>query len=284
MVALRHILLSSLWMLVAIAAAADSAKTVPDRANSLFAQSAAQTLRRDFTDPNLSFLLLDAKSGTVIASRWENPETPIPMGSLVKPFTALAYGEQYGFDFPAFVCRGAANQCWRTQGHGRLTLETAIANSCNAYFKALAMKLSLQQITLTAARFNIEAPNAGASASALAGLGQQWQVSPLRLARAYVELLRRREEPGVREIIGGMALSARWGTGAAVGRALPERAALVKTGTASCTHAKHAPGDGFTVAMWPADDPRILLLVRVHSAPGAEAAAMAGKVLRRLGE
>jgi cell division protein FtsI/penicillin-binding protein 2 len=69
-----------------------------------------------------------------------------------------------------------------------------------------------------------------------------------------------------------------------VGRALPSRAALVKTGTAPCIHAKRAPGDGFAVAIWPADDPRVVLLLRVHSAPGAEAAATAGKILRRIGE
>src|SRR4051812_8000691 len=64
--------------------------------DSLFTQSAAESLTRDFTDPNVSFLLLDARSGSVLASRWDHPDAPIPMGSLVKPFTALAYGEQHG--------------------------------------------------------------------------------------------------------------------------------------------------------------------------------------------
>jgi D-alanyl-D-alanine carboxypeptidase len=67
---------------------------------SLFAQSAAATLEQRFPDPNISFLLLDAHTGAVIASRWTDPEKPIPLGSLVKPFTALAYGEQHEFQYP----------------------------------------------------------------------------------------------------------------------------------------------------------------------------------------
>jgi hypothetical protein len=63
---------------------------------------------------------------------------------------------------------------------------------------------------------------------------------------------------------------------------MPSPAALVKTATAPCTHPRHAPGDGFAVAVWPADNPRILLLVRAHSKPGAGAAAIAGEMLRRM--
>jgi len=41
--------------------------------------------------------------------------------------------------------------------------------------------------------------------------------------------------------------------------------ALVKTGTAPCTHPHAAPGDGFVIAMVPANRPELLLFVRVHS-------------------
>jgi len=34
--------------------------------------------------------------------------------------------------------------------------------------------------------------------------------------------------------------------------------------------------------MFPADAPRVLLLVRVHGVPGAEVAKTAGKMLRRI--
>ena len=102
------------------------------------------------------------------------------------------------------------------------------------------------------------------------------------MARAYLELVRRRDQPGVREILAGMAQSAEEGTGAQVDRALPFPGALVKTGTASCTHAKRASGDGFTVVMAPSDDPQVLLLVRVHGVPGAQAAKIAGQMLRHI--
>jgi cell division protein FtsI/penicillin-binding protein 2 len=77
-----------------------------------------------------------------------------------------------------------------------------------------------------------------------------------------------------------MALSARDGTGAQVHRAFPSADALAKTGTATCTHSRRAPGDGFSVVLVPADDPQILLLVRVHGVSGAQAARTAGQMLR----
>src|SRR5579871_138576 len=64
---------------------------------SLFAQSALQALNRDFRNPDVSFLLFDARTGQVIISRWDFPNTPIPLGSLMKPFAALAYGQQHAF-------------------------------------------------------------------------------------------------------------------------------------------------------------------------------------------
>jgi hypothetical protein len=45
-----------------------------------------------------------------------------------------------------------------------------------------------------------------------------------------------------------------------------------------------APGDGFVVALVPAQQPEILLMVRVHGVPGAKAAETAGRMLRRMEE
>src|SRR5689334_3397076 len=60
---------------------------------SLFAQSSTQWLGDEFRGGEVSFLLLDAHTGMLLASRWDNPNSPIPLGSLVKPFTALAYAQ-----------------------------------------------------------------------------------------------------------------------------------------------------------------------------------------------
>jgi cell division protein FtsI/penicillin-binding protein 2 len=102
------------------------------------------------------------------------------------------------------------------------------------------------------------------------------------MARAYFELYRRRDQPVVREILAGMVQSSRTGTGKGVGETLKHADALVKTGTAPCTHPYAAPGDGFVVAMVPASQPELLLLVRVHSVPGATASLTAGRLLHRL--
>ena len=136
----------------------------------------------------------------------------------------------------------------------------------------------------TAEGFGLNAPASDLTGPPLMGLGTEWQISPLRMAHAYLELIRRREQPGVREVLAGMAQSAQHGTGYGVGQALKHSNALVKTGTAPCTHPRAAPGDGFVVALVPADQPELLLMVRVHSVPGAKASLTAGRMLSRLEE
>lgn len=249
---------------------------------SLFAQSAARALNRDFPGSEISFLLMDATTGQVLATRWEDVGTPIPMGSLEKPFAALAYGAQHGFHFPVHTCRGTASGCWRPSGHGRIDLSSAIAYSCNSYFRLLTSDLRLVDISMTAMRFGLEVPDSEAAGVAFAGFGSGWRVSPIRMARAYVSLIQQKQNPAVGEILIGMAQSAQRGTGAVVNRDLRSSRALVKTGTAPCTHLRRAPGDGFTVALTPADDPKILLMVRVHGVPGSQAANIAGQMLRRI--
>lgn len=265
--------------------------------SSLYAQSAAQALTRALEEcgqsasdsdaicserENLSYLLLNARSGSVLGSDWPNADSPIPLGSLVKPFAALAYGEKHQFRYPTHLCRGIASGCWLPRGHGRLGLQSAIANSCNSYFRMLTRGMTAADMQPITSTFSLQPPPADTAGANLAGLGGHWAISPLAMARAYVELNRRSDQPGVHEILAAMAQSARSGTGEEVDRELVHTSALVKTGTARCTHAKQAPGDGFAVAMVPAGDPEILLLVRVHGAPGSHAAKVAGELLHRI--
>lgn len=251
----------------------------PD-SRSLFAQSAAAILAHDFPDPYVSYLLLDARSGRVLASRWEHPEQPIPLGSLVKPFTAMAYGAAHHYRFPQHECLGG-HTCWDPRGHGRLNVTHAIAYSCNAYFRALASDISIAQSRSQFRHFGLQPPPAGGTPDQLIGLDESWRLSPLQIAQAYLVLASRPWDPGVPLLLQGMADSARFGTGQGVGKALSSGSALAKTGTASCTHGR-APGDGFVVALMPADAPRLLLLVRVHGQPGSRASVTAGRMLRRL--
>ena len=264
---------------------------------SLYSQSAVQAITRALAEcgqhvadadelcserENLSYLLLDVSSGAVLASDWLNSDTPIPLGSLVKPFAALAYGEKHQFKYPVHLCRGTASGCWSPRGHGRIGLQSAIANSCNSYFRMLTRGMTSADAQPVASSFGLQSPDAGAASADLSGLGGSWRILPLAMARAYIELSHRSDQPGIREILAGMAQSGRSGTGAEVDRELVHTSALVKTGTAACTHRKHAPGDGFAIALLPAAHPEILLMVRVHGTPGSHAAKVAGGLLRRV--
>jgi cell division protein FtsI/penicillin-binding protein 2 len=286
MVSIKHILLAA--ALVLLAPLSSRSTSEPQRVvaagSSLYAQASAQALNQDFSDPDISFLLLDARTGELLASRWDQPESPIPLGSLAKPFAALAYGQQHDFRYPSHTCRGSQTGCWRPGGHGDVDLVSAIAFSCNSYFRVLTQDLDPGHVSRTADHYGIESPDGGAVGMELAGLGPRWRISPLRMAHAYLELLGNRNNPAVAQIIAGMERSAREGTGAEVDRVLEVGGAMVKTGTAACTHVRLAPGDGFAIALAPAGDPRILLMVRVHGVPGSRAAKTAGQMLRRIRE
>ncbi len=282
-------------MLGALALASGSGRSVRASAaeavatNSLFAQSAAQILQRqvlqgEFQSSEVAFLLLDARTGALLASHWEDLEQPIPLGSLVKPFIALAYGDQHQFHYPTHLCMGKAGSCWLPHGHGEVNIISAIAYSCNSYFRLLTATMSSADVIPTARQFGVETPAPRLSGPDLIGVGNRWLTSPLHMARAYVELNHRRDQPGAREVLAGMAQSARQGTGLEVDRALKHSSALVKTGTAACTHQPHAPGDGFVVALFPAEQPELLLMVRVHGVPGAKASVIAGRMLSRIEE
>jgi hypothetical protein len=234
-------------------------------AASLPEQSAGIAIDRAFRDPKLSYLLMDCARNREICSRWNHPMDPVRVGSLVKPFTALAYGATHGFRFPVFHCTGSAANCWLPQGHGRMEIASAIANSCNAYFLDLASHVSAQELAGVAERFGLNAPGPDANAGTLIGLGTGWQISPFAIARAYSELIARSADPGVNQILAGMALSGQSGTGRGVGQG-----AYVKTGTAG--------NDGYVIGLFPTDAPRFNLLVRVHGTTGAQAAWVCGKM------
>ena len=273
------------------------AQDVQARSSSLYSQSAALAITHALAQcdqlaehadelcaerNNLTYLLLDVHTGSVLVSDWPDANTPIPLGSLVKPFAALAYGEKYQFRYPIHLCRGTASGCWLPRGHGRIDLQSAIANSCNSYFRMLTRDMTAADVQPVAATFELQSPDANTSGASLAGLGGRWLISPAAMARAYVELSRRSDQPGVRAILAGMAQSGRSGTGAEVDRQLANSSALAKTGTAPCTHAKRAPGDGFAITLFPASNPEVLLMVRVHGVPGSHAAKVAGELLRRI--
>jgi hypothetical protein len=225
----------------------------------------------------VNYLVVDVRSRQVLASRWPDADSAVPVGSLVKPFTALAYAGP----FPEFECKGAANGCWRAKPHGAMNFINALAESCNAYFLQLAERVDAGALAAVAATFGIPAPQSN-TAQARIGLGDAWRIPPVALARAYAELAVRAGDPRVDQILAGLQRAARTGTARAAGS--PVDRVLAKTGTAACVAPRPHKGDGFTVVLYPAEAPKTVLLVRVHNVPGAEAAKTAAKLLRVLRE
>jgi hypothetical protein len=267
--------MTGLFLFAACLATAQTAHETP------FSQSAKAVLEHNFPSPDLSYLLLDT-SGNVLAERWPAP-VPISPGSLVKPFLAIAYGEQHGGRFPTVRCLGTESHCWLPRGHGELELEEAITQSCNAYFLELAAGVDRQRAAQTLARYGLAGPPITASAESLAGLGSAWKETPLAWARAYLQLVNEQQSPAQSRIVKGMLGSAERGTARAVDAVLGRNVALAKTGTAVCSHTPRGAADGFTVVLYPAAQPRLLLLVRVHGVTGAASAKIAGAMLHALG-
>jgi cell division protein FtsI/penicillin-binding protein 2 len=218
-----------------------------------------------------NYLIVDVRTRQIVKQDWPNVDIPIPVGSLVKPFTALAASGP----FPEFTCKGTIDRCWLAKGHGRLGFRDAVANSCNAYFLQLARGVDEHSLAVVAAKFGIPPPDLE-TAEARIGLGRDWQISPLALTRAYCELTSRSIEPRVAEILAGMKQAAETGTASQIGDD-----AMAKTGTAPCLAQRKHKGDGFTIVLAPSSAPRLAILVRVHGVPGAEAAKFAAVLLHR---
>jgi cell division protein FtsI/penicillin-binding protein 2 len=243
--------------------------------NSLLAQAIQSKLSRRWPpSDHLSWLVLDTASGQVLAQQWPSLDDPIPVGSLTKPFLALAYARTHD-TFPHTLCQGTQDLCWLPQGHGTLDLQHAVAHSCNAYFLGLASHLEPTALQTITQLYDLPAAPPDATPAVLIGLEPKWRIAPVTLARAYARLV---NQPGNQSILTGMHLATQQGTA----RALQAEDALAKTGTAPCLHACSASGDGLVLAMTPVANPHILLLVRQHGTTGAATAIVAAQMLHAL--
>ena len=289
-----------------------------EASSSLYGQAATMLLDRSFPSTLIEYLLLDVRTRQILAVRWPNAELPIPVGSLLKPFVALAYGEVHAGtyssssfspsrQFPVLHCRGKRDGCWREGGHGSVALEQAIAESCNAYFLALARDLSasgtgsgsgdgLVAIDRVSAAYGLPAPPPDSITGQgelriprmLIGVTPEWRISPIALAHAYATLAAQSQSAFTSRLLRGMKLAAGpGGTASKVGR--HPGGVLAKTGTAPCVPGADpdsgrcvANGDGLVVVLSPAENPELLLLVRQRGTTGAQTAEVAGQMLSRL--
>ena len=222
--------------------------------------SIAPILKRNFD----SFLIATA-DGHITSRSWPDADIPVPIGSLIKPFTSLAYAKQFGSPFPKVNCDGTT--CWRSSGHGLLDFPHAMAVSCNTYFRSLADRLNPSDLAVLLDSFGIPAKPAMLTRDARLGIGSDLGIAPSTLLKSYAMLLQRQDK----EILEGLRLAGTIGTGKQwKGRV------LVKTGTAACAKDE---GDGFAFVAYPVVNPRTLILVRNHRQTGAATAVKLASVL-----
>ncbi len=214
-----------------------------------------------------SVFRLDIATSRIEAENWAEISTPLAVGSLLKPFAALAYARSFSHRFPEFNCSG--ERCWLPNGHGAVSIVPALAYSCNSYFRELSYAIDPTQLAEVSAAYGLRAPPEGAKPEWYFGLGP-WSQSPQGLLRAYYELWMRRALPGVGAIVDGMLGAARYGTANALGAGV-----MAKTGTAECSHqpqSRRSVLDGFVIRLKPDHAPTEVTLVRLHNATGRQAA------------
>ena len=245
--------------------------------------AASAVLEKKFSAKEISYLLLNAQ-GDLLAQRWsDGMDVPISPGSLLKPWLAVAYGEQHQNVFPMLHCEGTAGHCWLAHGHGTLALPQAIAFSCNSYFLQIASDVDRGRARQSLARYGLHGPMDGTSDSSMLGLGAEWKESPQALLKAYLTLSTEHGQSIQTMLQDGMVASANHGTAKAIGSVIGMNGAMAKTGTAQCTHHPKSSGDGFSVVIYPAAQPRFAFMVRVHGVPGAASAGVAAAMLQALG-
>ena len=223
--------------------------------------------------PSLRYLLLDTPSRQLTA-KWPDSRAVVSYGSLLKPFLLLAYAKTHA-QFPEVTCYGTASGCWLAKGHGKQRVCPALANSCNAYFLALAATIDRAALASVCLEYELSPPATASTPAELIGLKEGWPQSAEPVLRAFRRLVQNRSSPAAGLVLTGMELCARQGTGKAAGLHC-----FAKTGTAPCSHAPPAMGDGFAVLIYPTDAPRLILLASQHGTTGANTAGLAGALLR----
>ncbi len=203
---------------------------------------------------------------------------PRPVGSLQKPWVVAAWAEAHPHEeAPRLDCT-ARSGCWRPSGHGRVDLSRAFAQSCNAYFLALARATPevVRARALSRAGFELSRPLSPEATIGLGPLDALPRVSPAVLLRAYRDLLTRpwASRDALRlALVDGMRAAALDGTGAA----LAQRGHLVKTGTVPALDGRPLATSGWALAASAGGESLVLALL--PDGTGSMAAAALGEEL-----
>jgi len=282
-------------------------------------ESLAEVMRRQV--PAGAACLLDIEEGVVIASTGR--EILLgggrPAGSVLKIFTTyalLAAGGPPSFDEVHF-CQAstptvpATDTCWYRPGHGNMTLRSALAHSCNAYFRQWLHGKDLASAERFLRELRLldgELPDdPRRRAMALTGLSPALRPRPVDLLAAAAALFNggvlfslstaeegercaplrafALDDEAVTAVRDGLRECAAAGTGRAAQDAVGLEPLLVKTGTSvrwTETGPDESATDGWCIALHPAERPRVLLLVFAPRANGSDGAApAAGAIMRR---
>lgn len=189
----------------------------------------------------------------------------LAVGSLQKPFVVRAWAQAHpDAPSPRFICAGGST-CWLKKGHGELGLASALARSCNAYFRQLAETTPLETLTESLDRAGFApAPRNADEAIGLAAPGLL-HIRPSRLLASYQDLLREPWPLGDsvrREVLRGLREGARIGTAGGIAA----WGFWAKTGTVPLD-GQHT--EGFALAL---DEGNLAMLARLRPGTGAQAA------------
>lgn len=210
------------------------------------------------------------RSATGILTRHDGGDTPIPVGSLQKPFVVAAWAAAHpGQAPPRFHC-GPESGCWLPVGHGDLSLPHALAVSCNTYFRNLAESAPPAQLgrAFRDAGF-LRAPRSPEEAIGLSGPDGPLRICPSALLTAYDRLVRQPwiEGESLRgQVLAGLREAALEGTAKGLGH----RGFWAKTGTVPATDGNPLRTCGLAVAV---DDVGWAILARLEPGTGRAAAA-----------
>ena len=280
-------------------------------------ESLAEAMRRQV--PAGAACLLDIAEGVVIASTGR--EILLgggrPVGSVLKIFTTYALlateapADEVHFCQASTPTVPASETCWYRPGHGNMTLRSALAHSCNAYFRQWLRGKDLapaERLLRDLRLLDSELPDdPRRRAMALTGLSPALRPRPVDLLAAAAALFNggvlfsistaeagerctplrafALDDEAVAAVRDGLRECAAAGTGRAAQDTVGLEPLLVKTGTSvrwTETGPDESATDGWCIVLHPAERPRVLLLVFAPRAGGADGAApAAGAIMRR---
>ena len=263
---------------LAVALFCPAALAAPD--NVVVLRALAQALH----GTRASAVVLDARTGALLTSAGTNPrDTP---GSSLKPLL-LEYALEHGIVHPdtEVYCNRSlhvgrhALPCTHPADHPVLNAESALAESCNTWFAAMAQRLTGPQLDAALERSHLQhAPmnDATVEQRQLAVLGLNGvTVTPLELAQAYREMLARTPPDGI--VVRGLKESVDYGM--ANSADVPGVTIQGKTGTAS------GPGAAWTHGWFAGAIPgKLVLVIYVPHGDGGTSARLAQTFFRMIAQ